>query len=68
VPFLTLSDYIAQLEKMHGGLRKAARVLQIDHAYLWRLKMGQKKNPSLSILRKLGLKREIVYVLAKGEH
>ncbi len=64
---MTLHDRIAEIEERCGGLRKAARVLEIDPAYLYRLKTGKKKNPSLLILRKLGLKREIVYVLS-GEN
>lgn len=45
----------------HGGYRAAARVLKIDHAYLYRLGKGQSTNPSKSVLRKLGLKQVIAY-------
>ena len=45
----------------HGGLRKAARAIDVNFAYLWRLKAGKKTNPSARILRKLGLKRQVTY-------
>lgn len=53
---------IQVLAKHHGSLRAAARVLEIDHAYLSRLQDGLKLEPSDSILRKLGLKRVVIYV------
>ena len=59
-----LRERIIELEKRHGSLRAAARVLQIDPAYLLRLRDGEKTNPSATTLRKLGLKKGIVYVLA----
>ena len=45
----------------HGGLRKAARALNIEVSYFWRLRHGDKSNPSDKVLRKLGLAREIEY-------
>ena len=45
----------------HGSVRAAARALNMDHAYLYRLKMGEKLNPSKEILRKLGLRKVIYY-------
>lgn len=45
----------------HGGLRPAARALGIDHAYLYRLRHGLKKDPSVALLARLGLERKIVY-------
>jgi len=45
----------------HGGVRLAARALQIDHAYLARLLSGEKDNPSDSVLRKLGLRKVVHY-------
>ena len=58
---VTLSKRIAQLERTHGGLRKAAWAIKIDATYLLRLKSGEKKNPSAWTLRKLGLQRVVVY-------
>jgi AraC-like DNA-binding protein len=43
----------------HGSLRAAARVLKVSPPYLCRLLKGEKKEGSDSLLRKLGLKREI---------
>ena len=59
---LTLNARIAQLVRRHGSLRAVGAVLGIDYAYLFRLKQGQKNNPSPKLLRKLGLRKvEIVY-------
>ncbi len=55
-----LSASISMLAKQHGSLRKAARALKIDHAYLWRLKQGKKNDPSEAVLRKLGLRRIVI--------
>ena len=48
---------IQELAKQHGSLRAAARVLDIDHAYLWRLQQGEKIAPGAYVLKKLGLRR-----------
>ncbi len=50
---------IEELEAKHGGLRAAARVLEIDPGYLKRLRDGEKNNPSPAILRKLKLRRVV---------
>ena len=39
----------------------AARVLQMDSAYLYRLKNGIKNDPGVIILRRLGLERVVRY-------
>lgn len=63
-----LRGRIQELAKQHGSLRAAARVLEIDHAYLHRLQRGDKTEPSAAVLRKLGLRRIVTYVrLTKNE-
>lgn len=57
-----LRSRIQELAKQHGSLRAAARVLDIDHAYLSRLQDGGKTEPSDAVLRKLGLKRVVLYI------
>jgi AraC-like DNA-binding protein len=57
-----LRDRIIELERQHGSLRAAARVLQIDPAYLLRLRDGQKTNPGATVLRKLKLKKVVAIV------
>ena len=59
-----LAHRIQELAKHHGSLRAAARVLKIDHAYLWRLQQGDKTEPSEDVLRKLELRRivKVIYV------
>ena len=57
-----LARRIQALVSRHGSLRAAARVLEIDHAYLWRLQQGVKLEPGDDVLRKLGLRRVITYI------
>jgi len=56
-----LKTRIDELVDQHGGERQASRVVQIDCAYLHRLRHGEKTNPSHHILTKLGLRRVITY-------
>lgn len=58
---ITIPERIAQFEKQYGGFRPAARALRIDVGYLWRLKTGDKTNPSDAVLKKLSLERRISY-------
>ena len=51
--------------KQHAGLRAAARALQIDAAYLCRVKHGE-KGPSDKLLRKLGLRRVVTFEFTNG--
>jgi len=60
---MNLSYHISILIKRYGGLRKAARVVQIDPAYLHRLHVGKKVNPSKKTLKKLGLKRVVSFLM-----
>ena len=55
----------AAIEKQvsrHGGLRAAARAMEIDAGYLCKLRTGDKKAPDDAILRKLGLRRIVSYI------
>ena len=65
-PYVSLASRIKYLEAQYGGLRRLARLLSMDAAYLLRLKTGEKKNPSNFILEKLGLKRRTFYVLRQS--
>jgi hypothetical protein len=58
----TLRNRIQELAKQHGSLRAAARVLDIDHAYLSRLQNGDKNQPGDDVLRKLKLRRVVLYM------
>ena len=60
---LTLSDCICRIIHKRGGIRKAARELGIDAAYLYRLSVQLKNAPSAATLRKLGISKEIRYRL-----
>jgi hypothetical protein len=58
---ITISQRGKELIERHGGLRAAARVLEVDASYLSRLKSGEKDDPSDSMVRKLGLQRTVIY-------
>lgn len=60
---MKLIDRVDALVNQHGGLRKAARALQIDAAYLLRIGRGEKVNPTTPTLRKLGLRKVTIYEL-----
>lgn len=62
---MSLKGRVRYLERMHGGLRAAARATGIDPAYLLRLRNGEKVNPSAATLEKLGLRKEVTYVLQR---
>lgn len=52
---------ILELEEEHGSLRAAAKAIDIDQAYLFRLKYGEKINPSDEVLEKLKLGKVTTY-------
>lgn len=57
----TLQSAVDRLIRKHGSVRAAARVLRIDHVYLWRLAKGDKDNPSAALLKKLRLRKVVAY-------
>jgi hypothetical protein len=62
---VSIDQRIADLVKRHGSLRKAGRVVGLTGQYLYRLQVGEKTNPSEAVLRKLGLRRVVAYVLRR---
>lgn len=56
-----LADAIELRVQIWGSLREASAQIEIDFAYLSRLKSGKKTNPSDEVLRKLGLRRVVSY-------
>lgn len=56
-----MKERIDELVAKHGSLRAAARVLDIDHGYLSRLRDGSKGEPGAETLRRLGLRRVVHY-------
>ena len=44
-----------------GSLREASRALRISPSYLLRLSTGEKANPSIATLRKLGIEQLVRY-------
>lgn len=52
---LGLRQRIVELQEIYGSCRKVGKALNIDHAYLARLRDGKKTDPSSTVLRKLGL-------------
>ena len=57
---VTLAERVDELIAQHGSIRKAARVLEVDHAHLFRVKKGEKQ-PSDDLLRRMGLTRHVHY-------
>ncbi len=58
---MTLRQRIEDLVQQHGSLRAVARVTEIDVGYLSRLRAGEKVNPEKDKLRRLGLRRVVMY-------
>lgn len=61
-----LRERILEAIERHGSLRAAARVLQVDAAYLSRLRDGYKTDPGDALLRKLKLRRVVTYLPTNG--
>ena len=61
-----LGDRISELEQQHGSLRDAAKVLSCDAGYLSRLRSGEKDKPSEILLKRMGLKRVVIYECIKS--
>jgi hypothetical protein len=57
----TLAERIDELVKQHGSLRAVSRVLEVDVAYLHRLKVGDKTEPGDTLLRRMKLRRVVSY-------
>jgi LmbE family N-acetylglucosaminyl deacetylase len=56
-----LQQRINELVERHGSIRAAARVLDVDPVYLYRLSTGEKDAPGPELLRKLKLRRVVTY-------
>jgi peptidoglycan/xylan/chitin deacetylase (PgdA/CDA1 family) len=56
-----LQERIKELAKHHGSMRVLGRVLEVDHAYLYRLSTGETNDPGDDLLRKLKLRRVVSY-------
>lgn len=61
-----LANRITRRAKEAGGLRALARSINTDPGYLSKLRKG-KKNPSDTLLEKLGLERVEYYVSTTDE-
>lgn len=64
----TIAQRINELVAEHGSLVKAARHLDMDVAYLSRLRSGIKDAPSDETLARLGLAKRVTYTRADTEH
>ncbi len=56
-----IQKVVQALIKTHGGLRAAARHIDLDAAYLMHLRDGTKDSPSDEVLAKLGLVKQVTY-------
>lgn len=66
MPKSDLQKRIDELIKEHGGLRAAARAVDIDPSYLQRLQRGYTTGAREKTLKKLGLQRVDGYAAARG--
>lgn len=62
---MKISARIKQLQRDHGGLRAAARAIGMSPSYMIRLRDGKKLEPSVRLLRKLGLEKKVTYARIK---
>lgn len=62
---VSLQDHIERLVRKYGSLREVAKRVRLDHAYLYRLKIGEKTMPSTCALKRLGLERQSHYRIVK---
>lgn len=58
---MTLAERIDELVTQHGSLRAMAQVMECSPSYICRLRAGVTANPGPAVLRKLGLRRVVVY-------
>lgn len=56
-----LQDAAREAIQKHGGVRPAARALQLTAAYLSRISRGAKVWPNDKLLKKLGVRRSVIY-------
>ena len=61
----TLEEHCTALIDHHGSYRAAAKAVKVNHAYLFRMAMGDKSNPSATTLVKLGLLPTPLYLPRK---
>lgn len=52
---------IATLVKHYGSYRAVQAAIGVNYAYLWRLRKGEKTEPSEDVLKKLGLVKQVTY-------
>lgn len=60
-PKTPLMTQVDRLVTAYGGLRKAARALDMDPPHLWRIWRGKSPAPTAETLKKLGLERSDTY-------
>lgn len=58
-----VQEQIRKRAQRHGSLRAAARVLRVSAPYLCRLLKGEKREASDTLLRKLGIRRQVIFTL-----
>jgi hypothetical protein len=66
MPKSDLQKRIDELIAQYGGLRPAARAVDIDPSYLQRLQRGYTAGATDKTLKKLGMKRIERYVTVRG--
>lgn len=62
---LTLEEHLTKLERKHGTIQRAAEYFGLTPSYWYKLRTGDKNNPSRMILDKLGLAEIRIYKLKR---
>jgi len=61
---ITFKQRLDELIEQHGSLRAVGRVLEFDPGYLSRLASGEKSDPGVALLRRMGLREVTSYARA----
>lgn len=56
-----LRERLDELVERHGGVRAVGRVFGVTGAYISRLRSGEMIWPNDSLLKKMGLRRTVIY-------
>ena len=57
-----IQEAAKRLIEQHKGVQPASRATGIDAGYLVRLRDGEKRNPGPKVLKKLGLRNQLVAI------
>lgn len=62
-----IQSAVEALVKHYGSYRAVESAIGVNYAYLWRLRKGEKTEPSDDVLRKIGLVKSVTYSRGNGK-